>query len=398
MAAGIVYALICVDLEEREMKKYDELTRLLDFMEENINLDFVREIENLHYDAINFKRIDRLPLTVCIAPEGFDQVPSEIAFENPEMMLFNEILFSELNSSYNSVRIKDDSPLMIRSNHGIGIVASMFGCKSSVCTNQTSKGKPLTLDEAKKVFSKGVPSVKNGLGKKVIDTYTYYHERLKSYPKCYRAIHITQPDILGPYDILNLIIGDEALSLPHKNADLTKYMIDVITHTCINFRKEVDLLLTDKINDAVFANSFCCGGRILIKASLAAKNLSPEMYELYEAEPNSCILSAFSGQGGGSIHYPGMPKPWYKNAILDKDLKCVYYANSDMYNLQEEYTYYKEHNVALVGWGTNQEYSQIKESIKVSDNGRPILTGMTLICKADTLDNGAQLIKSHRYN
>ena len=53
------------------MKKYGELTRLLDFMEENIDLDHIREIEQLHYRAIKYDSISRLPLTICTEADDF---------------------------------------------------------------------------------------------------------------------------------------------------------------------------------------------------------------------------------------------------------------------------------------------------------------------------------------
>ena len=381
------------------MKKYGELTRLLDFMEENIDIDHIRKIEQLQYDAINYKKVDRLPLTICTASDDFEQIPTEIAFDNPEMMLFNEILCSSsIHSAYNSVRMKDDSSLMIRSNHGSGIIASMFGCKTSFSSYGVTETNPITLDEAKKIFAKGAPNTRAGLGKKVIDTYMYYHERLESYPKCYRTIRITQPDINGPFGILHSIIGSLAFLLTDKNPDLAKYMIDVITHTYINFRREVDLLLTDRINDAIFVNGLCCGGRVFIKSDCAAAQLPDEMYKLYEEEPESYIIDAFSSQGGGSICYCGETRPLQKKAIPNKNLRCVNYSNPDKHDLNEEYEHYREHNIAIVGWGYDKKYSQIKETLNISNDGNPIKTGMTLICRADSTEDGIEILKTHRNN
>ena len=378
------------------MKKYDELTRLLDFMEENIDLEHIRKIEQLQYDTINYKRVERLPLTICTAYDRFDKVPCDTAFDNPEKMLFNEILCSTVHSSYNSVCTKDDSPLMIRSNHGNGIIASMFGCKLSMLKNQMPCVESICLSEAKKSFAKGAPDIKSGLGRKVIETYIYYHERLKSYPKCYRAIRITQPDLQGPFNILHLILGDEALLLIYSNPPLVKYMIDVIAHTYVNFRKELDLLLTDKINDAVFVHGFCCGGRVLIKADKAVGSLPPEMYKRYEAEPDSYIFDSFSVQGGGSLHYCGNTTSKNKEDILDKNLRCINYGNPELHNLNEEYVHCKNNKIAIVGWGLNQKYSEVKKDIEVSDDGNPIKTGLTLMCKADNIEHGREILKNHR--
>lgn len=378
------------------MKKYAELTRLLDFMEESIDLDHISKIEQLQYDTINYNKVDRLPLTIRTTPDGFEQIPLEDAYENPEKMLYNEILWSTMHSSYNSVRTKDDSPLMIRSNHGIGIIASMFGCKSSVSNNQMPWVDHISLNDAKKVFGKGVPNVKIALGKRVINTYRYYHERLKSFPKCYRAIRMTQPDMQGPFDILHLIIGNDAFSLPYDDPALAKYMVDIIAQTYVAFRKEVDPFLTDKFLDAVFVHGFCCGGRVLIKADTATATLSPEMYKLYEGEPDSYIYNAFLMQGGGSLHYCGESKPWTKETILDENLRCVNYGNPEMHNMKEVYSFYKKRKIAIVGWGFNQNYDILNETVETGDEGRPIQTGVTLMCKGYDVTHGKAVLKRHK--
>ena len=62
------------------------------------------------------------------------------------------------------------------------------------------------IDIKKSFFEIGLDSIgavelknrlQSGLGKKVIETYQYYHERLKEYKKIYQAIRITQPDMQG---------------------------------------------------------------------------------------------------------------------------------------------------------------------------------------------------------
>lgn len=378
------------------MRKLSELTQLLDFMEENIDLKHIRKIEQLQYDAINFKTVDRLPLTIRTTPDGFEQIPIEEAYENPEKMLYNEILWSTLHSSYNSVRTKDDSPLMIRSNHGIGIIASMFGCKSLIFNNQMPRVEHVSVDEAKKVFAKGVPNVKSALGKCVIETYQYYHERLKAYPKCYEAIRITQPDMQGPYDIFHLIIGNDAFLLPYKEPNYAKEMVNIIAQTYIQFRKEVDPLLTDKIYDAVFVHGFCCGGRVLVKADTPVANLSPEMYKIYEAMPDDYIMDSFKGQGGGSLHYCGEPKPWHKDMICNKDLRCINYGNPELHDLSENYGYWKEKGVAIVGWGFNQSFNEMRKTIAIADTGKPVTTGMTLMCESDDWNHGIEILKRHK--
>ena len=76
------------------MKKRAELTCLLDYMEENIDPIHIRKVEQLQYDAINYKEVEHLPLTVCTTQHDFTLMPRAEANEDPEKMLYNEILQS----------------------------------------------------------------------------------------------------------------------------------------------------------------------------------------------------------------------------------------------------------------------------------------------------------------
>ena len=57
-------------------------------------------------------------------------------------------------SAYNSVRIKDDAPLMIRADYGDGIIASLFGCKPVTNGKGEPKVTPITKEEMKRMAAK----------------------------------------------------------------------------------------------------------------------------------------------------------------------------------------------------------------------------------------------------
>ena len=102
------------------MMRLRAVDRLLDFFEENVDLEHIKKIEELNYQALCGREVPFLPLTIRTVPEGFDPFPLEDAFDDPEKMLYNELLSSTFHSAYNSVRTKDHCALQIRSKTGIG--------------------------------------------------------------------------------------------------------------------------------------------------------------------------------------------------------------------------------------------------------------------------------------
>lgn len=368
-----------------------ELDKLLDYFEENVDLEHIKKIEQLNYDALNYKDIPFLPLTIRTTPEGFDRFPLEEAFDSPEKMLNNELLSSTCHSSYNSVRTKDHCTLQIRSNHGIGIIASLFGCESSIFNNEMPWVSHITLEEAKKAFGRGVPEFNKGLGEKIIDTYQYYHERLKSFPNTYQAIRITQPDMQGPYDIFHLIVGNDCFLYHYDDPKFCNEALEVITETYIRFREFVDPLLTDSYNsDSVFVHGFLCGGKVLLKNDTAAINLSQEMYHDYETIWDARIFNHFDSYGGGSLHYCGLERDWHYGEMNDGLLRSINFGNPEMHSLERVYNFWKQHKVAIVGWGANQDYSYLEEVYQLN-----IHTGMQLVTMVDNVEQGKEILKYH---
>ncbi|TFG61859.1 MAG: hypothetical protein E4H36_09415 [Spirochaetales bacterium] len=365
--------------------------RLLEYFEENIDLEHIRKIEKLNYEALNYGEVPFLPLTIRTAADGFERFPLEDAFDNPEKMLYNELLSSTFHSSYNSVRTKDHCALQIRSNHGIGIIASLFGCKSSVFNNEMPWVSHISLDDAKKAFAGGVPDLNQALGKKVVDTCSFYHERLKSYPRTYQAVHITQPDMQGPFDIFHLILGNDCFLLVHDDPQFCREALEVITETYIRFREFVNPLLTDNYNgDAVFVHGFLCGGKVILKNDTAAINLSETMYHDFETVWDERVYEHFAGCGGGALHYCGPERDWHYREMSDKNLRAINFGNPEMHSLEKAYNFWRLNNTAIVGWGVNEGPDHLE---KVYSLG--ISTGMQLMAVAGSAGQGKEIVKRH---
>lgn len=369
------------------MEKLECLNRLLDDLEEHIDLDHLARVEELQYRATHFQEVPYLPLTVYTADSDFEKIPLEIAYDDPEKMLYNELLSTTMKiSAYNSVKMKDDSPLMVRSNHGVGIIASMFGCNSRIFNNTMPWVDEITLEQARKTISNGIPDTHGGLGGKVLDTMKYYHERLSDYPKCSQAIHVTQPDLQGPFDILHLIIGNEAFYQVYDDPDFLHEALTVICDTFVRFRNEAALLANDAYKDSFWIHGFCCGGSVLTKNDTASANLSPAMFSEFDGDYCKKIYDSFTC--GGSFHSCGKIKGATRDRIAELKPRCINYGNPEKHNLEEEYDFWSANGTAIMGWGYLMGYDELKIP-------KHVKTGISLICKADTIEQGKELLNRH---
>jgi hypothetical protein len=382
------------------LRKFKNLDELLNFIEENIDLEHQKKVEKLHIDVNKFKPVPFLPLSII--PEGgdffqYDEAsnlyPYQEAFNDPEKMMYNELIKTAWGKSiYNSIQMKDYFPLQIRSNHGVGIVASLFGMKTRILNDSLPCVVPIQdKDEMKKIVKRGIPDFKTGLGQRVYNTHQFYHEKLKKYPKCARGIKITHPDMQGPFDIAHQIIGSEIFLMLYDRRDLIHELLELITQTYIQYRKfiEDNYHLNDKADeDMIYIHGDICYGKVVIKDDTPQVSLSPKMYEEFGSKYNKKIFDEFKG----TYHCCGKINDHiYK--ILDKykNVKGINYGNPELHDIKDLYKKNKGKKRAIYTWGWNQDYSYLKE---VLDN-EEIKTGITLACKVKDIEEGKRIINEY---
>jgi hypothetical protein len=373
----------------------DKLDALLDFLEKNIDEGHVRRTEKLHLDAMAYLPVSHVPLTVIYPPADVELFPYEEAYTDPEKMLYNELVRTVGGTStYTSVRLKDDFPPHIRSNHGIGILSSLFGAHCRIINDNMPWVEHMELNEIRKAVAKGVPDLDQALGKRVVDTHHYYLEKLKGYPKCFRCIRITQPDLQSPFDIAHLLIGNDVFLGVVDYPDLVHELLAVVTDTYIAFRNMMDPLLTDRAGDgAVYLHGCLFGGKVLLKDDTAIVNLSEEMHRAFSKTFNDRILQAF---GGGSMHYCGPSRAWAHEAVGSPWLRGINYGNPEMQNLAGEYAYWRDRKVPILLWGDSLRLQRQEGGTLDDIRSLGIRTGMSLAIRVDDEKEAQAVLDAHR--
>ena len=365
------------------------LDSLLSFIERNINLKHLQKVEKIHIDSLTFQTVPLLPLTVIPIIDQSLLFSYVEAFQDPYKMMYNELLQTCGGSVYSSVQTKDFFPLHIRSNHGIGIIPSLFGLSSKIIYNNMPWVEHFgSRDEVKRIIQKGIPNLNKGLVERVIQTHHFYLDKLKNYPLCSQGIKVSQPDMQGPFDIAHLMLGTDIFYLVYENPLLLHELLDLITETYIRLRKYIDKLLTDKtIGDAVYVHGAIYLGQVVIKDDTAVVNLSPEMYDEFSWQYNKKIFSEFKG----SLHSCGKMKDWLYDIIDDDNLMSINYGNPEMQNFQNIYKRNKGNHMSIIGWGHNQDFFFLDE---VFNNN--IKTGLSLSCQVKNVNEGIKCVDKYK--
>ena len=311
--------------------------QILAWIEERLDLDHVAAVERRRLRALNWQPVDHPPVTVSVpAPEPFRIYPYPESFADPAKMLVNELVGPGMvwgagsPSIVNSVALQDDFPLQIRANYGIGIMASLFGAEIHVVEDNMPWVQPIGPARLEEALAHGVPGLEGGLLPRALETMAYYREALAPYPNCRRAIHITQTDLQGPFDIAAQLWGGEIFTAFHDRPELLRELLDLIGGTYVQVCRRVASASTAQAgDDCIYLHFTICRGGCLVKDDSSIM-LSPGTYARFIRPANARVLEAL---GGGGIHWCGSGQHWRPEFVATEGLRCIDWGNPEKLDL-----------------------------------------------------------------
>jgi hypothetical protein len=285
----------------------------------------------------------------------------------------------------NSVLLKDDFPLQIRANYGNGLIASLFGAE--VC--QVEDNFPWTAEigpeRTNAWLARGQPGLEAGIYPQVADTMAYYREALAPYPKCSAAIHITQPDLQGPFDIAMQLWGGEILTALYDSPQIVREFLDLVAETYIEVCRAISSFSTQSIGDGFnYLHWSVIRGNCLIKDD-SSTLLSARMYTDFIQPANAKVLT---GLGGGGIHYCGSGDQWRQEFVSTEGLETADISQPDMIDFPAWAESLSQHRVAASRMGfTHDTFCNLR-----AVDAFP--SGAAFVVVVDSLDEGRQILES----
>jgi len=331
-----------------------ELDLLLALVEERVDLDHCREVEERHLRTLAYEEGDLPPLVILAsfdeefrlpAPfDGFRKYSYGEGFYNPVAMLQNEILTGVAPG----VLLKDDNPLPIRNNHGSLQVASVLGATWRIIEDQYPWVEHFdSLDPIREIAAgTDMPGDEAGELKRSFETLRFYHEKLREHPNMYEAIHITLPDLQGPMDTAEQLWGSGIYLALYDEAELLERLLaraaDVTRHLVSRFNEYTRERLVPR---AVSHHGYIVPGGLLIKDDSSIV-LSPEMYAEFVLPHLARLLREV---GKGSIHFCGDGSHLIEKMVEIPDLLAIDPGQSYLFDIHAAYETCRERKVAMTG-------------------------------------------------
>jgi hypothetical protein len=368
------------------------LGQILEWIEEQIDPTHLAAVEERHVKALEWQEVDRPPIALSApVPEPFAVYPYHEAFHDPAKMLVNELVGPGLAwspsslSIVNSVRIQDDFPLQIRANYGVGLVASMFGAEVRVLEGSMPWTKPIGPEALKLWVKRGVPEASGGLFQRALDTMAFYKEALSPYPMCQRAIHLTQPDLQGPFDIAAQLWGGDIFTAFYDCPAFLREVLDAIAETYILVWREFAAASTEAFRDGfIYLHFGIIRGACLLKDDTSVM-LSPSLYSEFVRPANEKVLAAL---GTGGMHWCGSGDHWRSQLLETEGLTSLDWGNPEMQDLCAWAAVLAERRlpVSRMGWGL-KDFSEIVP-------GRLFPTGAYFTVRTDSLEQAQDLMRT----
>ena len=366
------------------------LKELLFRLEGELNPENQDLIFERHRRALNWEPVDRLPLVITYPfPESalLYPFPHHEIFDDPEKMLFNELVHAFDTSILLHAEIGDDLPYTIRANFGTVIIASLFGGK----VEQREDNPPWirhfeTEKEFESVFEKDPEDFNQGIGRQVTERYRFYRDVLSDYPNLRNCIRVVLPDLQGPLDSLELLRGSAIYEDFIIDPDKVDRGLSLMAKAQVAFARFLQQFTHDGPENFAHQHATAIKGNILIRNDSAIM-ISPEMYREQVARHDEYVLQEM---GGGGIHSCGQIDFNLQEIFRLPSIRCFDFGQSYLNDMESVYALAKERKIPLIRVRIGREELL---SGKVAEQ---FPTGVTLVYDAVSFEEAKSLMDEIR--
>ena len=371
-----------------------ELDRLLEMVEEHLSTRRAVAVDERYRTAVSFEK--GMPPLVCV----FDGL-SKISYPSP----WNQFVFSDYREAFydpaamlkNQLMLRvvpglitgDDSPLAVRSDFGTVMMHSALGGQWSLKETGYPWANAITDLEHIREIARGnfAFDKESGLIPRARQTLSFYHETLAQYPALREEIQVSLPDLQGPFDTANLLMGDEIFYIMHDEPELLHDLLSAVTDATLNaleiFRPyEIGRLAPA----AITQHEYVVPGSFMIRTDssiLISADMYSEMVRPYEDR----LLTRVNG---GTIHFCGKGEHLIDPMLEIKSLKGLDFGDPQLMDIEGIFQKCKARGVML----TNLRPG--RQALISGEASRRFPTGVVFCYNAENFEDACDTVRGYR--
>ena len=179
---------------------------------------------------------------------------------------------------------------------------------------------------------------------RVVETCQFYQHVLSEYPALQDLVRIVLPDLQGPFDNLELIVGSEVFVQLHTCPDHVQAALHAVATAQVEFARHLRPYLTDGPEGYAHQHAVAIKGQILVRADSIIL-MSPEMYDELVAPHDEYVLHEL---GGGGMHTCGKASQHADAFLSLPSVRCLDFGQSELNDMDSIYTAARDRGVPIV--------------------------------------------------
>ena len=327
----------------------ERLKELLDFLSDTLEPARQAEILDLYVRTLNGEPVPRLPLLIShpIPPQArFQPYPHHEIFEHPAKMLYNELVHAHNHSLSSRAQLQDDLLGAVRANFGTVVIASLFGAHvEQVAENppwvRRLPGQEIGLDA---ILDLDPCDFSQGCCPRIVETCQFYQHVLNEYPSLRDLIRIILPDLQGPFDNLELLVGSDLFLQLYTCPEQVQAALHAVATAQVGLARYLQPYLTDGPEGYAHQHAVTIKGQILVRADSVIL-VSPEMYCELIAPHDEYVLHEL---GGGGMHTCGKATEHADAFLSLPSVRCLDFGQSEMNDMDSIYAAARGKGVSIV--------------------------------------------------
>jgi len=368
----------------------ERLKELLDFLSETLEPARQAEIQNLYVRTLNGEAVPRLPLIISHpipAHARFQLYPHHEIFEHPAKMLYNELVQAFGYSLSSRPELQDDLLGSVRANFGTVMIASLFGSHVEQVDENPPWVRRLPGQEIglEAILDRDPCDFSQGWCPRVVESCQFYQHVLNEYPALRDLIRITLPDLQGPFDNLELIVGSELFLQLYTSPEQVQAGLHAVATAQVAFARHLQPYLTDGPEGYTHQHAVMIKGQILIRADSVIL-MSSEMYAELVAPHDEYVLHEL---GGGGMHTCGRADQHVDALLALPSIRCLDLGQSELNDMDSIYAAAQDRGVPIVRVLASEE-----ELVSGAVMDR-YPTGVTLRHEAESLADAQRIMEQY---
>lgn len=299
------------------MKHSQELIKVLEYLEENLDYKAIQEKKQDTLDVLEFKSDKCISNFGGGKPHQFERKSLKQGQDDMEVMLYNELV-----GVCGSIGNESHALPSIRANYGTGTLPSLYGAKSKYMDEfMLPWCEHLNEEQLNEIANGKEIDLSCGYGARIIDTYDYYDKVLSEYPNINQCVPFFHPDLQGAFDVTHLMMGDEIYYKIYDDPDYVTALLDSVTDTYIRYMKKVMPLLHTDLSSTDGEYNYHWGtiysGVVTLRDDTGV-TIGQEMYNKFSLDYHKKIIAEL---GSISVHYCGGDMVWLKDLVQTQGVR-----------------------------------------------------------------------------